>query len=87
VVSVEWCWLLTIGADGEGISMKLMAGWWSLGPEAIITIVSSGNIKMQEEKKKKRKERKKERKLPFYISESLKLSCLLPWLQYSVGSL
>lgn len=33
--------------------MKLMAGWWSLGPEAIITIVSSGNIKMQREKIKK----------------------------------
>lgn len=40
MVSVEWCWLLTIGADGEGISMKLMAGWWRLGPEAIIIIVS-----------------------------------------------
>lgn len=53
MVPVEWCWLLTIGADGEGISMKLMAGWWSLGPEAIITIVSSGNIKMQREKIKK----------------------------------
>lgn len=52
-VSVEWCWLLTIGTDGEGISMKLMAGWWRLGPEAIITIVSSGNIKMQGEKIKK----------------------------------
>lgn len=34
--------------------MKLMAGWWSLGPEAIITIVSSGNIKMQREKKIKK---------------------------------
>jgi len=53
MVSVEWCWLLTIGADGEGISMKLMAGWWRLGPEAIITIVSSGNKKMQREKIKK----------------------------------
>lgn len=52
-VSVEWCWLLTIGADGEGISMKLVAGGWKLGPEAIITIVSSGNIKMQGEKIKK----------------------------------
>lgn len=33
--------------------MKLMAGWWRLGPEAIITIVSSGNTKMQREKIKK----------------------------------
>ena len=70
MVSVEWCWLLTIGADGEGISMKLMAGWWSLGPEAIITIVSSGNIKMQEEKKKKKKRKKERKKIAFlYIRE------------------